>query len=488
MRRRDFLKLASLSITTALTRKVMASQRQPNVLFIALDDLNDWIKLLSPSAPIQTPNIERLARRGTLFTRAYCASAACNPSRTSILTGLRPTTSGVYGNQSDWRRALPDAVTVPQHFKASGYRTEGAGKIFHHHYGGAFHDKASFDDFLMMPDPPDAPMPEKKLNGLAKYGSPNTDWGPWPADEAKALDVRTANYVIKSLSRKHKRPFFLAAGIFRPHMPFFAPQRFFDFYPPDNVVMPNILEGDTDDLPSGAGKLLSPKKWFFRDLMEIEAKSPGTWQEAVRSYQACATFADAQVGRILDALDNSPYADNTIIVLWSDHGYHLGEKEHWEKFALWEKTNHIPFIIVAPDITHLRRGHPGTRCERPVSLVDIYPTLIELCGLEPKPELDGISLVPLLRDPDAKWERPALMTYQRGNHAVRDERWRYIRYADGTEELYDHSNDPNEWYNVAGNPKNAEVIRRLKRWLPKTEALPAPDLKRPDMPTKVRKK
>ena len=488
MRRRDFLKLASLSITTALTRKVMASQRQPNVLFIALDDLNDWIKLLSPSAPIQTPNIERLARRGTLFTRAYCASAACNPSRTSILTGLRPTTSGVYGNQSDWRRALPDAVTVPQHFKASGYRTEGAGKIFHHHYGGAFHDKASFDDFLMMPDPPDAPMPEKKLNGLAKYGSPNTDWGPWPADEAKALDVRTANYVIKSLSRKHKRPFFLAAGIFRPHMPFFAPQRFFDFYPPDNVVMPNILEGDTDDLPSGARKLLSPKKWFFRDLMEIEAKSPGTWKEAVRSYQACATFADAQVGRILDALDNSPYADNTIIVLWSDHGYHLGEKEHWEKFALWEKTNHIPFIIVAPDITHLRRGHPGTRCERPVSLVDIYPTLIELCGLEPKPELDGISLVPLLRDPDAKWERPALMTYQRGNHAVRDERWRYIRYADGTEELYDHSNDPNEWYNVAGNPKNAEVIRRLKRWLPKTEALPAPDLKRPDMPTKVRKK
>jgi len=327
LNRRSFLKALGVGVTSLTLPRIICAHggERPNVLFIALDDLNDWIKVLNPDAPIRTPNIERLAERGTLFTKAYCASPACNPSRTAILTGFRPSTSGVYGNKSDWRGALPDAVTIPQHFMAHGYRTEGAGKIFHHHYGSAFHDKASFDDFLMMPDPPDAPMPETKLNGLQEYGSRNTDWGPWPAEEAKALDVRTANYVIRSLARKHKRAFFLAAGIFRPHMPFFAPQRFFDLYPRDDITMPRIIEDDLVDLPSGATTLLKPKKWFFKELMEIEAKSPGTWKEAVRSYQASATFADAQVGRIIDALDKSDYADNTIIVLWSDHGYHLGE-------------------------------------------------------------------------------------------------------------------------------------------------------------------
>ena len=208
--------------------------------------------------------------------------------------------------------------------------------------------------------------------------------------------------------------------------------------------------------------------------MQIEAKSPGTWKEAVRAYQASASFADEQVVRILYALANSDYADNTIIVLWSDHGYHLGEKEHWEKFALWEKTNHVPFIVVAPGLTH-----PGSRCERPVSLIDIYPTLIDPCGLDEKPELDGVSLVPLLKNPNARWDRPALMTYMRGNHAVRGQRWRYMRYADGTEELYDHEKDPHEWYNLAGNPENVKTIDRLKQWLPTTEARSAPDMKRP---------
>lgn len=453
--------------------KTGAPKLRLNVLFIAIDDLNDWIQLLDPGAPIKTPNINRLAERGILFTKAYCASAACNPSRTAVMTGLRPTTSGVYGNKTDWRKALPNAVTLPQHFMSHGYRAEGAGKIFHHHYGSAFHDKASFDDFLMMPDPPDAPMPEKKLNGLAKYGSRNTDWGPWPADEVGAIDVRTANYVIKSLQKKHDKPFFLAAGIFRPHMPFFAPQKYFKIYPHEKITMPKTFERDLDDLPSGAKTLLEPKKWFFSELMEIEKSSPGTWEEAVRSYQASATFADAQVGRILDALDKSDYTDNTIIVLWSDHGYHLGEKEHWEKFALWEKANHVPFIIVAPGITR-----PGSLCKRSVSLIDIYPTLIELCRLKPISELDGISLIPLLKNPNVKWNRPALMTYMQGNHAVRDDRWRYIRYADGTEELYDHQKDPYEWHNVAANPKNTKTIDRLKQWLPNKEASPAPNMKR----------
>ena len=449
------------------------STSPPDVLFIALDDMNSWIQLLDEDAPIQTPNLDRLAARGTLFTRAYCPSPACNPSRVATLTGLRASTTGVYGNKTDWRKVLPDAVTIPQHFKAHGYGTRGAGKIFHHHYGGAFHDKASFDDFQLMPDPPDAPMPAAKLNGLNWYGSPNTDWGPWPAEEADAVDVRTVNYGIRALTQERAVPLFLAVGIFRPHMPFFAPQRYFDTYAGD-VTMPAIKEGDLDDLPSGAMALLKPKRWFFEGMMKAEAKEPGTWAEAVRAYQASATFADAQVGRLLDGLDKSPRGKDTIVVLWSDHGYHLGEKRHWEKFALWEQTNRIPFIIVAPGVTT-----PGSRCDRAVSLIDLYPTLNELCGLAEKPELDGQSLVPLLKDPTREWEQPALMTYGRNNHAVSDGRYRYIRYADGTEEFYDHASDPHEWENGAGEPENAAIMERLAQWLPKVNAKAGPDMPRP---------
>jgi arylsulfatase A-like enzyme len=448
---------------------------QPNVLFIAVDDMNDWIRLLDPSAPIRTPSLERLAGSGMLFTRAYTASSACNPSRTALLTGLRPSTSGVYGNATDWRAALPEAVTLPQHFRANGYHVAGAGKIFHHHWGGAFHDDASFDEFQPMPHPPDAPMPPEKLNQLPGYGSPNTDWGVWPRREEDSVDHRTANFAIEFLGREHDSPFFLAVGIFRPHMPFYAPQRFFDEYPEEELAMPEMLDSNWADLPAGARALLEPKLWFFRGMREAERKLPGSWRNAVRAYQASATFADAQIGRVLDALDSSAHRDNTVIVLWSDHGYHLGEKEHWEKFALWEKTTHVPYIIVAPGVTKA-----GSVSGAPVDLMSVYPTLIELCGLPEKPELDGISLVPLLRDPGTEWTTPAVTTYMRGNHAVRNEHWRYIRYADGTEELYDHRLDPNEWNNLAAKAGHEDVKRRLARWLPSGDAPAAPEMKRPE--------
>jgi len=452
-----------------------SEEARPNVLFIAVDDMNDWITLLDPEAPIRTPNLTRLAERGVVFTRAYCASPACNPSRVAVLTGKRPSTTGVYGNRSDWRGAMPDAVTLMQHFMAHGYRTEGAGKIFHHHGGGAFHDERSFHRFLLMPDPPDAPMPAAKLNGLDWYGSPNTDWGPWPGDEAEHVDVRTVDCCVARLNEKRddRRPFFLAAGIFRPHMPFFAPPRYFAGYPIEEVVMPEVKDDDLEDVPAGGQRLLGAKKWFFEGMMKAERQSPGTWREAVRAYQACVTFADAQIGRLLDALDASPCCDNTIVVLWSDHGYHLGEKRHWEKFALWEKTTHVPYIIVAPGV-----AKAGGRCERPVDLTSVYPTLIELCRLAPRHDLDGVSLVPLLKDPGAECETPAVMTYQRGNHAVRSPRWRYIRYADGTEELYDHDADPHEWHNVADDPRHAGVLRDHRKWVPERNAEQVPDLER----------
>ncbi|PHR90733.1 MAG: iduronate-2-sulfatase [Blastopirellula sp.] len=470
--------LALLSIAAPLftTNKPSYSAKptQPNVLMIIIDDMNDWIDLLDENGPIRTPQLGRLASRGTLFTNAYCSSPACNPSRVSLLTGLRPGTSGVYGNKTNWRAALPSAVTIPQQFMQHGYHVAGAGKIFHHHLAGAFHDASAFHQFRAMPDPPDAPMPQQKLNQLAWYGSPNTDWGVYPADEQNHVDVRTVDYCIERLNEDHGKPLFLAAGIFRPHMPFFAPASAFTKYPEDQVTLPLLKEDDLNDIPTGGKKLLSAKKWFWDGMMKAEGRKPGSWEASVRAYQACATFADTQVGRLLDGLDQSGKAGNTIIVLCSDHGYHLGEKKHWEKFALWEKTTHIPMIVVAPNVTT-----PGSVCEHPVDLTAIYPTLNELCGFTTPYKLDGVSLVPLLKNVDATWKHPAVMTYGRGNHAVRKGPWRYISYADGTEELYNHQTDKAEHNNLAPQKENAAVIARLRKFLPKVEAKAASDLKKP---------
>lgn len=459
--------LSCLALILWSNQPLFAAAR-PNVLFFVIDDLNDWISLLDRKSPIKTPNLERLANRGTLFTRAYCISAACNPSRAATLTGLRPRTTGIYGNKSDWRGALPRRKTIMERFRDANYLVKGAGKIFHHHLNGAFHDENSFTDFQHM-----RPQlyPTAKLNKAKDYGSRNTDWGIWPPDEKDAIDHGTANYCIRALGQKHDQPLFLACGIFKPHSPFFAPAKYHE--PFQTIGLPPRRKDDWDDLPDGALKLMKPKQWFWRGMMNVDNRTAGSYQAFIRSYAACIAFADAQIGRVLDALDASPRRDNTIIVLWSDHGFHLGEKNHIEKFALWEKANHIPFIVVAPGITK-----PGSRCDAPVDMTVLYPTLLELAGLKPDPKCDGDSIVPLLRDPQSEWERPALMTYGRGNHAVRTARWRYIRYTDGSEELYDHDRDPHEWTNLADNPKHAAIIASHRRWLPKTEAKPVKDLKK----------
>ena len=465
----------SLVLPNALRAESARAGSSPDVLFIAVDDLNDWITLLDPDAPIATPNLQRLARKGVSFTRAYAASPACNPSRVAVFTGLSAATTGVYGNTADWRAALPAAVTLPQAFRRAGYRVEGAGKIFHHHFGGAFHDADSFDDFLPLRDPPDAPMPGSKLNQLSEYGTANTDWGAWPEAEADSPDVRSVDWCIERLRQPRRQPLFLACGLFRPHMPFFVPARWLERYPASKTVLPVISPDDLDDVPAAAKALLEPGAGrFWRGMHAAEAKRPGSWRDAVRHYQASATFADAQIGRLLDVLESTPRGRAAIVVLWSDHGYQLGEKQAWEKFTLWEKATHVPLLIVAPGI-----APPGTTCSRPVSLLDLYPTLSELAGLAVPSGIEGLSLVPLLRDPSARSDRPAVMTYLRGNHAVRSERWRYIRYANGEEELYDHDADPREWINLASRPELAPVKTDLARWLPRHDAPAARDLPRP---------
>ena len=437
-----------------------AGKSRPNILFVAFDDLNDWA--LAEGSPLHMPHLESLARRGAHFTRAYAHSPACNPSRAAILLGKATAKSGIYDNRSDWRQAFPDAVTLPRYFLEQGYEAKGAGKIFHHHQNSAYHDDRAFHEFQKMQLDP---MPERKLNGVPEVASRNYDWGPWPSDETQTPDARAAEYGVRFLERQHDRPFFLAIGLFRPHMPFHAPPRYFSRYPLANLQLPTIFENDLADIPSGGMALWGKARHFWRAMMAGEARRPGTWRESVQAYQASCTFADRQLGRVLAALAASPYSDNTIVIVWSDHGYHLGEKDHWEKFALWEKTTHVPLVVVAPGVTKA-----GSKIGQPVTLLDLYPTLVDLAGLPIRSGLDGESLAPLLRDPSARRTKPAAMTYLRGNHAVRTERWRYIRYADGSEELYDHERDPHEWNNVAG--EHPAVTRRLRRWLPETDAAP----------------
>ncbi len=439
---------------------------KPNVLFIAIDDMNDWTTLFDKDNPIKTPNLERLAQRGCFFTRAYCTTAACNPSRTSILTGLKPTTSGVYSNSQEWKELLPDVVILPQYFLQNGYATKGGGKIFHHgKTGDDREDNPSFQEFFKLRlhahySGTNHNGYRKEDEGVGPLWSPAYDWG--EHDVEKQTDEYTVEYVNKVMEEHPKNePLFLAAGIFRPHLPFWSPSETFERHPLNETVQPPMPENDLDDVPPIGLEMAHTQPFFWTNSTKKPDEDPGSLKNLVRCYQASADFADQMVGRLIDQLDETGRAENTIIVLWADHGYHLGDKEACVKFTLWEKANRVPFIIVAPGITK-----PGSRCDKPVSLVDIYPTLLELANLPQKDDLDGLSLVPLLKNSNSEWERPAIMTMGRGNHAVRTERWRYIRYSDGTEELYDHSKDPWEWTNLATNPEYENIIAEHKKWLP----------------------
>jgi arylsulfatase A-like enzyme len=425
---------------------------KPNVLFIAIDDLNDWIGALGKRSDVKTPNLDKLAARGVLFTRAYCAAPACNPSRAALMTGKRPATSGVYHNDQPWRPVMKDNVTLAQHFMQNGYRVEGGGKIFHNSYN----DLASWQKWFKNPG-----FPEPKKRSLE--GTGHFDWGMVDATDEEMGDTKVVDWGISFLKEKQDKPFFLAVGMIKPHLPFYAPKKYFDLYPLDQVKVPKTLATDLDDVPAAGVKIAKPNGDHKK---VVEAKE---WEHAVQSYLACISYVDGQIGRIVDALDNSPYAKNTIIVLWSDHGWHLGEKQHWRKFALWEEATRVTFMVVAPGITK-----PNQRCERTVNLMDIYPTMIDLCGLPKRDGLEAVSILPLLKDPQTKWDHPSITTHGRNNHSVRSERWRYIRYEDGSEELYDHDNDPLEWKNLAKDAKFASVKEDLAKWLPKVNAPDAP--------------
>lgn len=448
--------MALTVIASTISRAAGDSARPLNVLFIAVDDLNDWINPLGGYPRVQTPNLDRLAAQGMLFTRAYCSAPACNPSRASLLTGIQPSTSGVYDNGQPWRPAMPDVITLPQHFKNQGYHVVGGGKIFH----GSYPERASWHDYFNQPgDPVPASRPVNGIGGMDSH----FDWGPLDVPDAEMGDSKVVAWATEYLKRKHDKPFFLAVGLYRPHLPWYVPRKYFDRYSPADIVLPKVKADDLDDVPP-IGRQMAKPDGDHRRVLETN-----NWEKAVQGYLASITFADTCVGRVLDALDASGQADRTIIVLWGDHGWHLGEKLHWRKFSLWEEATRVPLVIVAPGTTRQK-----TRCERTVSLIDLYATLVDLCGSTPPKTVEGRNITPLLKDPSASWDYPVVTTHGRGNHAVRSERWRYIRYNDGTEELYDHENDPMEWTNLAGKPEHESVKKRLAVWLPKTDAPDAP--------------
>lgn len=483
--------LAILAFLAAVTVSGCGTESSPpNVLFIAVDDLNDWIGCMRGHPQALTPNIDRLADRGVVFTNAHCAAPACNPSRAAVFSGRLPQVTGVWANEREQTldRTFPDGMLLPTAFKAAGYRVLGTGKLFHS--GG----RDTFDEYLAVEqrwsplkravvDYTPEELPSKRtdkprhvvadsqgrtivlpLNRMPSDRRPDTpqgesfDWGPFDVPDSDFGDTQITDWAMERIRESGDEPFFLAVGYYRPHIPLWAPKRFFGRFEQSPGQLPPVKENDLDDLSAVA------KRWAIEP---VTAGSHATvvkheqWRPAVEAYLASVTYVDHEIGRLLDTLDSSASADSTVIVLWSDHGWHLGEKQHWGKWTGWERSTRVP-LIVAPARKHADRYSVGSSSGEAVGLIDIYPTLVELCDLRVPAELDGASLLPLLREPSRHTGRVAVTMFNPNNISLRTDRWRYIHYSDGSEELYDHQGDPNEWDNLAGSGAYSDQVQDLR--------------------------
>ncbi len=436
--------------------ELRAEGGRPNVLFIALDDLNHWVGYLGRNKQTSTPNIDRLAKRGLRFTRSYCAAPVCNPSRAALLSGLRPFSSGVYENNDDWRPVIAPELTLPTTFRKAGYFAAGSGKIYH----GAYDRHSDWDDYLTKVKPDPQPNGNTGVDGIK--------FAPLDCRDEDLREWQIVEYGIEQFKKTHDKPFFLTVGLHKPHMPWNVPRKYYDLHPLDQIELPPTQANDLTDVPEAGRKMAKPAGDHKAML------ASGRWKEAVQGYLAAISYADAMVGRLIDGLDASPYKDDTIIVLWGDHGWHLGEKEHWRKFALWEESTRAPLIWVVPGLTK-----PDTVCDRTVDFMSLYPTLVDLAGIPKPAHVQGQSIRSLLENPQAPWDLPAITTYEFNNHAVRTERWRYIRYANGDDELYDEMKDPYEWKNLADDPAFATKKAELAKLIPATNAPDISDEKGP---------
>jgi len=468
-----------------------------NVLFIAVDDLNDWVGCLGGHPQAKTPNIDRLAARGMLFTNAHCAAPACNPSRAAIFSGRMPYHNGVWSNKSArLLRQHPDLLVLPRAFSKAGYATLGTGKLMHSSsanktlFDQSFNPEQRWSPFTReQVRYTDEELPTKgtdnarhvvrmegrdpivlPLNRMPSDRNPDItegesfDWGPLDVPDSAMGDAQITDWAIERLKEGFSgKPLFLGVGFYRPHIPLFAPARYFERFTSSDVKLPPIKDDDLDDLSEVAKRWALEPITAGRHTTVVRHKQ---WQAAVAAYLACVSFVDFHVGRLLDTLDASPYADNTVIVLWSDHGWHLGEKQHWGKWTGWERSTRVPLIVVPPRNRGADFAKAGSRCDQPVSLIDLYPMLAELCDVPAPAGLDGQSLVPLLREPSQATGRTVITVFDPGNVTLRTDRWRYVRYPDGSEELYDHQEDPNEWNNLVGDPKHTALIRDFRKRIP----------------------
>ena len=469
----------ALMLGIGILPAMAAEAARPNVLFISIDDLNDWIEPFNDPArgkpAIAGPNLRDLANRGVAFTNAHTPVPLCKPTRASIMAGVYPrnnrATIEQYSNQA---LEFTGIATMTQHFRRHGYLTLGGGKI----YPPLRRPERHWEVF----EPFERPRTQKRnpavlLNGLADmHGRDPFDWGAVEYEHSKMSDVQIAEWAIGALGKDYDRPFFLGLGFHFPHLPWYLPKVHLERYPLESVVLPVVNEDDLDDVPP-AGRTIA---WWtpltrtndYEGSDHRKVLDAGAWKSAVRAYSAASTFVDDQLGRILEALGNSAHAENTIVVVFADNGWHLGEKQRWRKMSLWEESTRVPLIVSYPKA--LPRGR---EVESAVSLIDLYPTLVELTGLpQPDHALDGHSLLRTL-DGGAADYRFAMSVWGRGNVAIRDARWRYIRYAKGGEELYDHADDPMEHMNLLALPdreRHAERVagfnRIIDRYHPREDA------------------
>ncbi|MEM0897754.1 MAG: sulfatase [Verrucomicrobiota bacterium] len=435
-------------------------EARKNVLILSIDDLNDWVGCLGGHPQAATPNIDRLARRGVLFSNAHCQGPICGPSRASLFSGRYPHTTGVYqqpsGDDMYLDKRLFRKSMMPEYFAAHGYSTLAAGKLLH----GYPHEK-TFGEYRNTggfgPKPPNGKRLHYHLPG-GLYSGTQTDWGVFPEKEEEMPDHVAATWAEEKLGGKLEEPFFMGVGFYRPHVPFYVPEKWFEGFPLDEIELPAVRDNDLEGVPETGVRVHELPK--YPDLEFLRKEDDQQFLLCVQAYLACIAFVDAQVGRVLDALDGSDYADNTVVVLFSDHGYHLGEKDRVSKHSLWEESTRVPLIFSGPGIPE------GESTNKPVGLIDIYPTLLEVAGLPPKGSNEGWTLRGAWEDQGWEWRHSVLTNYGYGNDALRSETHRYIRYEDGTEELYDMENDPNAWNNLAGLPESKRLLVEFRRELP----------------------
>jgi arylsulfatase A-like enzyme len=466
-----------------------AEIKKPNILLISIDDLNNWVGYMKGHPQVKTPYIDKLAAMGTAFTDAHCSSPLCNPSRTAIMSGFHAVKTGVFGNKNGFD--FKKFELMPQYFAKHGYRTFGVGKLLHSRVNKAIFEvgqtyeqrwspfqqsqsvlytkgellsKGTNNPVHHIKNGPGGKDYILPFNRMPSDRNPHThkgeshDWHAFDLPDNAFGDGMAAEWAINQL-KKHddKKPFFMGVGFYRPHIPLYAPKKYFDLYPLKTIKLPEYREDDLDDLSS------TGKKWALEAVTAGSHKTTlkhKEWQKAVQAYLACVSFIDAQVGKIFNYLENSSYAENTIIVLFSDHGWHLGEKQHWGKWTGWDRSTRVPFIIVRPG------QQKGEMCHAPVSLIDIYPTLTDMAGL-PAPKLDGTSIKGLVENPKIYNDRTVFSYFGKGNYAVINKEWRLIRYADGSQELYNRVKDPHEYTNLINKAQYHEVIKVLESEIPK---------------------